>query len=91
MTDQTVDISPEILYEASSAFAKAKEDNEKQIRELEAAIKKVQAAWPSAAKQGFFQTYKLWEEHMQGFLVLLGQIAMDMHAIADRFQETDKF
>jgi WXG100 family type VII secretion target len=91
MNDQTVDISPEVLFEASNAFAKAKEDNQKQIKELEDAIKKVQAAWPNAAKQGFFQTYKLWEEHVQGFSILLDQIAMDLHAIAERFQETDKF
>jgi WXG100 family type VII secretion target len=91
MTEQTIDISPEVLIEASGAFDKAKEDNQKQIKELETAIKKVQAAWPNAAKQGFFQTYKMWEEHMQGFSVLLEQIATDLHAIAERFQETDKF
>lgn len=89
MTDQTVEIAPEMLHEAAGAFAKAKEENQKQIKELEAAIKKVQTAWPNAANQGFFQNYKTWEEHMQGFLILLDQIAKDLHAIADRFERAD--
>ena len=91
MSEQTVSVSPDILHEAASAFAKAKEDNQKQIKELEAAIKRVESAWPNAAKQGFYQTYKAWEEHIQGFLVLLDQVASDMEAIAQRFDDTDKF
>ncbi|MCW5873110.1 MAG: WXG100 family type VII secretion target [Anaerolineales bacterium] len=91
MTEQPVEISPEVLHEAGHVFLATKEANKKQIKELEAAVKKVLIAWPNAEKQGFFQTYKLLEGHMQGLLALMEEIAKDMKSIAERFEETDKF
>lgn len=91
MAEQPVEISPETLREAGHVFLAAKEANEKQIKDLETAIKKVEAAWPNASKQNFFQTYKLWEEHMQGFTAMMDQIAKDILSIADRFSEADDF
>lgn len=83
-------IAPEEIHLAAKSFHQASKDTRRIAEDLAKAIETLQVKWQGASQQLFFQDYKEWENHALGYSGLLANIALQLDAIADRFERADK-
>lgn len=83
-------ISPSDLHHAAEEFTRASSDTLEIAKRLENVTGSLEKKWEGAAKQVFYQQYKEWRQISGGFASLLGNIAKELHAMAERHEQVDK-
>lgn len=76
---------PGELKKASKEFRGASKDTQAMVRKLEQTISNLETCWSDTSQQRFFEYYKEWHQHMQGFSRILEEIGNELDAIADRY------
>ncbi len=83
-------ISPQDLHHAAEEFAKASSDTLEIAKRLENVATHLEKKWEGAAKQVFYQQYKEWHHASGGFAALLSNIAKELRAMAERYEQVDR-
>lgn len=76
---------PSELNKAGKEFRGASKDTQAIVRKLEQTISSLETCWADASQQRFFEYYKEWHQHMQGFSQILEEIASELDAVSDRY------
>jgi WXG100 family type VII secretion target len=78
------------LHEAAEEFKQAGNDTMEIAKRLEKVASQLEKKWGGASKQVFYQQYQQWNQLSGGFAILLNNIAQELHAMAERYEDVDQ-
>ncbi len=83
-------IHGEDLHEAASQFKTASKDMLTSMKTLDDSVTGLEKKWAGATQQVFYTKYKDLHRSMQGISALMGNIARELDALADRMSSIDE-
>ena len=87
MSEQILSVAK--IRDAAKEFAHAGRDSQAIMKRLEKAVSKLEKEWSGVNQETFYTHYSEWRNLMQGHVVLLMRIAMEMQALAERYERAD--
>ena len=83
-------IQPDELRQSAEEFNKAGKETQAILKRLDDSTGELEKKWAGAAQQIFFKQYKDLRQYMEAFSVLLGNVSLEMQAMADRYEKADR-
>ena len=87
MSEQILSVAK--IRDAAKEFSRAGRDSQAIMKRLEKAVSKLEKEWSGVNQEMFYTHYTEWRNLMQGHVVLLMRIAMEMQALAERYERAD--
>lgn len=87
MSEQILSVAK--IQDAAKEFTRAGRDSQVIMKRLEKAISKLEKEWSGVSQEVFYNHYAEWQNLMQGHVALLMRIAMEMQALAERYERAD--
>jgi WXG100 family type VII secretion target len=88
MSEMTVE--PDELRKVAAEFIQAGKDTDAMLKKLDDATSELEKKWAGASQQTFFKQYKDLRVYLEAFSGIMGNINMEMLAMADRYEQADK-
>jgi WXG100 family type VII secretion target len=85
-----IKVTPEEVHQVASQFKQASSQSQEMVQRLQQTMGNLQPNWEGMTQQRFYGEYEQWRNSMNQFVQLLGQIAQQLDAIADRFAQADQ-
>lgn len=83
-------IQPDELRKAAQEFTQASKDTAATLKRLDDATGELESKWAGVSQQVFYKQYTELRQYMAGFSALLTNIAREMNAMAERFEDADR-
>ena len=87
MSEQILSVAK--IRDTAKEFTRAGRDSQAIMKRLEKAVSKLEKEWSGINQEMFYAHYTEWRNLMQGHVVLLMRIAMEMQALAERYERAD--
>jgi len=82
---KTVQIDLGVLSEVAADFGRASQETQQLASRLEEGIGRLESTWTGIEQQIFYLYYREWQQQMGGFSQILGAIASELAAVAEKY------
>ena len=83
-------IQPDSLRGGAEQFDLAGKDLDEILKRLDGVTGGLKEEWAGVSQQVFYKQYAELRQYMEAFTLLMGQISLEMNAMAERFEKADR-